>query len=35
LALDKTYSKTIPPPVLGWNTKDPISQMDPLYAPEI
>ena len=32
---EKTFSKTIPPPVLGWNTKDPISQMDPLYSPEI
>lgn len=26
---------TIPPPVLGWNTKQPISQMEPLYSPEI
>lgn len=32
---DKTFSKTIPPPVLGWNTKDPISQMNPLYSPGI
>lgn len=31
----KTKSMTIPPPVLGWNTKDPISQMDPLYSPGI
>lgn len=31
----KTKSLTIPPPVKGWNTKDPISQMDPLYAVEI
>lgn len=30
---ETTFSKTIPPPVLGWNTKDPISQMDPLYSP--
>lgn len=26
---------TIPPPVLGWNTKDAKSQMDPLYAVEL
>lgn len=25
-------SATIPPPVNGWNTRDPISGMDPLYA---
>ena len=24
----------VPPPVQGWNTRDPISQMDPLYAVE-
>lgn len=30
-----THSLTIPPPVNGWNTKDPISQMDPLYAVEL
>lgn len=23
---------TIPPPVLGWNTKDPLTEMDPGYA---
>lgn len=28
-------SLTIPPPVGGWNTKDPLSAMDPLFAPEI
>lgn len=27
-------SATIPPPVNGWNTRDPISGMDPLYAVE-
>lgn len=31
----KTKSLTLPPPVRGWNTKDPISQMDPLYAVEM
>lgn len=25
-------SQTIPPPVLGWNTRDPVSDMDPRYA---
>ena len=25
----------VPPPVNGWNTRDPISQMDPLYAVEL
>lgn len=28
-------SKTLPPPLMGWNTKDPISEMDPLYSPEV
>lgn len=28
-------SLTIPPPVMGWSTKQPISQMDPRYAPDI
>ena len=28
-------SVTIPPPVLGWNTRDPISEMDPKYAVEM
>lgn len=28
-------SLVIPPPVYGWNTKDPLSAMDPLYAPEL
>lgn len=32
---EKTVSVTIPPPVLGWNTKDPISEMGPLYSPGI
>lgn len=32
---ETTFSKVIPPPVAGWNTKDPISQMDPLYSPGI
>lgn len=32
---DKTFSKTIPPPVLGWSTVQPISQMDPFYAVDI
>jgi hypothetical protein len=32
---EKTFSKTIPPPVLGWNTKDPISQMNELFSPGI
>jgi hypothetical protein len=27
-------SVTIPPPVMGWNTVDPISEMDPRYAVE-
>lgn len=31
---EKTKSLTIPPPVLGWNTVDPISEMDPRYAIE-
>ena len=31
----KTKSLTIPPPVKGWNTLQPISQMDPLYAVEM
>jgi hypothetical protein len=28
-------SVTLPPPVLGWNTKDPISEMDPRFAVEM
>lgn len=32
---EKTFSKTIPPPVAGWNTKDPISQMNELFSPGI
>lgn len=28
-------SLTIPPPVSGWNTKDPKSDMNPLFAPEL
>lgn len=28
----KTKSLTIPPPVKGWNARDPISMMDPQYA---
>lgn len=28
-------SSVIPPPVGGWNTRDPISAMDPTYSPEI
>lgn len=28
------HAITIPPPINGWNTEDPISQMDPLYAVE-
>ena len=28
-------SLTIPPPVNGWNTKDPITEMDQLYAVEV
>jgi len=35
MADDQTFSKTIVPPVGGWNTKDPISNMDPIYSPEI
>jgi len=31
---DKAISVTIPPPTMGWNTKDPISETDPLYALE-
>lgn len=31
----KAQSLTIPPPVMGWNTKDPLSQMDQLYAVEM
>lgn len=31
---DDLQSITIPPPTQGWNTKDPISAMDPSYAVE-
>lgn len=31
---DRALSVTIPPPTMGWNTKDPISEMDQLYAVE-
>jgi hypothetical protein len=34
MADDQVYSVTIPPPVMGINTKQPISEMDPLYTPE-
>lgn len=28
-------SSVIPPPVMGWSTKQPISAMDPMYSPQI
>ena len=31
----RAQSLTIPPPVLGWNTKDPLSTMDQTYAVEV
>jgi hypothetical protein len=32
---ERTYSQVVPPPAKGWNTRAPISQMDPLYSPYI
>lgn len=35
MANDKIYTAIIPPPVGGWNTRDPISNMAPEYAIEL
>jgi hypothetical protein len=35
MAQQRTRSMSIQPPVMGWNTKDPVSMMDPSYAVEM
>lgn len=32
---EQLVSQTIPPPILGWNTKDDIVTMEPSYAPTV